>query len=115
MSWVLILIFWSKKLEIRTHIQNLITMNTRILLPLSALTLTAFAAEGKKKSPNIIVVFADDQAYEDLGCYGSPLIKTPCIDKMAAEGLRFTDFYTTSSVSSASRARLLIGKMNHRT
>lgn len=89
-------------------------MNFRILFTLSALSLTACATKSEKKSPNIIVVFADDQGYEDLGCYGSPLIKTPCVDKMATEGLRLTDFYASSSVSSASRAGLLTGKMNHR-
>ncbi len=68
----------------------------------------------KPKQPNIIVIMADDQGYQDLGCYGSPLIKTPAIDKMAAEGLRLTDFYQTSSVSSASRAGLLTGILNSR-
>ena len=47
-------------------------------------------------SPNIIVILADDQGYGDLGCYGSPYIRTPNIDRMAREGLRFTDFYAQS-------------------
>ncbi len=69
---------------------------------------------GTPSQPNIIVIMTDDQGYQDLGCYGSPLIKTPAIDKMAAEGLRLTDFYQSSSVSSASRAGLLTGRMNSR-
>ncbi len=69
---------------------------------------------GKPTPPNIIVIMTDDQGYQDLGCYGSPLIKTPAIDKMASEGLRLTDFYQSSSVSSASRAGLLSGRMNTR-
>lgn len=59
--------------------------------------------------PNIIIIFADDQGYQDLGCFGSPNIKTPNIDKMADEGVRFTDFYSAYCVCSASRASLLTG------
>ncbi len=66
------------------------------------------------KQPNVIVIFTDDQGYEDLGCYGSPLIKTPNIDKMASNGVKFTDFYVSASVSSASRAGLMTGKLNTR-
>ena len=67
-----------------------------------------YAAEDST-SPNIIVVFCDDQGYQDLGCFGSPNIKTPCVDRMAAEGMRFTDFYSGYCVCSASRASLLTG------
>jgi len=75
--------------------------------------LTVFASCGlaadKASKPNFIVIFADDQGYQDLGCFGSPLIKTPNIDKMAAEGMRFTDFYSANSVCTPSRAALLTG------
>lgn len=64
--------------------------------------------------PNIIVIFTDDQGYEDLGCYGSPKINTPEIDRMAAEGLRLKSFYVAASVCSASRASLLTGRYTHR-
>jgi arylsulfatase len=59
--------------------------------------------------PNIIVIFADDQGYRDLACYGAPNIKTPNIDQMASEGVRFTNFYVAQPVCSASRAALLTG------
>ena len=60
--------------------------------------------------PNIIIIFTDDQSYGDVGVYGSPNLATPGLDRMAAEGLRFTDFYVTTSVCSASRAALLTGR-----
>ncbi|MBF0196119.1 MAG: sulfatase [Planctomycetes bacterium] len=59
--------------------------------------------------PNVIIIFNDDQGYQDLGCYGSPDIKTPRVDQMAKEGMKFTDFYVASSVCSPSRAALLTG------
>ncbi|AWI10632.1 hypothetical protein CKA38_09950 [Ereboglobus luteus] len=73
---------------------------------------TVGAAE---KKPNIIVILTDDQGYQDLGCYGSPLIKTPNIDRMAREGARLTSFYAAASVCSPSRAGLLTGRYPQRT
>ncbi len=62
-----------------------------------------------RKKPNVVIIFMDDQGYQDLGCFGSPNIKTPNLDRMAAEGIRFTDFYAAASVCSPSRAALLTG------
>jgi len=67
------------------------------------------AGEGQRKLPNIVIVFTDDQGYQDLGCFGSPDIQTPNIDRMCREGMRFTDFYAAQAVCSASRAALLTG------
>lgn len=61
------------------------------------------------QSPNIIIIFTDDQGYQDVGCFGSPDINTPHLDKMAEEGIRLTDFYAAQAVCSASRAALLTG------
>ncbi len=59
--------------------------------------------------PNFVVIFTDDQGYQDVGCFGSPNINTPNLDRMAAEGMKFTDFYVAASVCSPSRAALLTG------
>jgi arylsulfatase A-like enzyme len=59
--------------------------------------------------PNFIVIFTDDQGYQDVGCFGSPSIETPNLDRMADEGAKFTDFYVAASVCSPSRAALLTG------
>lgn len=61
------------------------------------------------RPPNVILIVADDLGYSDLGCYGSRDIPTPHLDRMAAEGVRCTSFYSASSVCSASRAALLTG------
>jgi arylsulfatase A-like enzyme len=59
--------------------------------------------------PNFVIIFTDDQGYQDVGCFGSPNIKTPHLDRMAREGMRFTDFYVGQPVCTASRAALLTG------
>ena len=73
------------------------------LLVLSPLVATA-------EQPNFVVIFADDLGYGDLGVYGSATIRTPNLDRMAAEGMRFTDFYATAPFCSPSRASLLTGR-----
>src|SRR5262249_26951708 len=59
--------------------------------------------------PNIVIILTDDQGYGDLGCYGAKNICTPMLDQMARQGMRFTDFYASQAVCSASRASLLSG------
>lgn len=81
-----------------------------VLLPM----LTCAGLMQAQHKPNVVIIFTDDQGYQDLGCYGSPLIQTPSIDGMAREGLKLTDFYVSASVSSASRAGLLTGRLNTR-
>ena len=59
----------------------------------------------QSRKPNFVLIFMDDQGYQDVGCFGSPNIDTPNLDKMAAEGMRFTDFYSASAVCRASVSR----------
>jgi arylsulfatase A len=61
------------------------------------------------RRPNVVLIYVDDMGYGDVGCYGNKLIRTPNIDKLAADGVRFTDFYVAQAVCSASRAALLTG------
>jgi len=63
----------------------------------------------EERSPNIVLIFTDDQGYQDVGVYGSPNIKTPNLDQMAADGVRMTHYYAAQAVCSASRAGILTG------
>ena len=75
------------------------------------LFLSSCAKVDRKIKPNFIIIFADDLGYGDLGSYGHPTIKTPHLDQMASEGMRFTQFYVGSSICTPSRAALLTGKL----
>ena len=63
----------------------------------------------RRRRPNVVLINCDDLGYGDLGCYGSTLNATPAIDRLAAEGLRFTSFYMASPVCSPSRGAMLTG------
>ncbi|MCX7002340.1 MAG: sulfatase-like hydrolase/transferase, partial [bacterium] len=69
----------------------------------------ASAPGAKRTKPNIILIVADDLGYGDLGCYGQRRIRTPRLDRMAAQGMRFTHFYSGAPVCAPSRAVLLTG------
>jgi arylsulfatase A-like enzyme len=83
---------------------------------LLAFPLTGGAAQGgdKPRPPNVVIVFVDDMGYGDLGCFGARKIKTPNLDRMARQGVRFTDFYVAQPVCSASRASILTGRYANR-
>jgi len=70
---------------------------------------TGRRAAGARGGPNIIFILADDLGYGDLGCYGQETIQTPNLDRMAAEGMLFTDFYAGSTVCAPSRCCLMTG------
>ena len=75
-------------------------------LPLARLY--AGTSDDSASRPNIILIFTDDQGYQDVGCFGSTTIKTPNLDQMAAEGMRLTSFYA-QPVCGVSRAALMTG------
>lgn len=81
----------------------------RIISFLLLLQNAGFADQNSRK-PNIIYILADDLGYGDLGCYGQKVIQTPNLDRMAAEGIRFTQHYSGSTVCAPSRSALLQGK-----
>lgn len=77
----------------------------------AALTLPCCSRSVRRpeRPPNIVILFTDDQGYSDVGMFGARGFETPNLDRMAAEGIRFTDFYVSQPVCSASRASLLTG------
>ena len=72
-------------------------------------------AEKPDRPPNIIIIYADDMGYGDMGTYGHPTIRTPNFDRMAVEGMKFTQFYVGASVCTPSRAALMTGRLPIRT
>jgi len=68
----------------------------------------------REELPNIVVIYCDDLGYGDLACFGNTDIRTPNIDRMASEGMKFTEFYSASPVCSPSRAALLTGRIPQR-
>ena len=68
----------------------------------------------RAEKPNVVIMFMDDMGYSDIGAFGSKNYPTPNLDRMAREGRKFTDFYVTQAVCSASRAGLMTGCYNNR-
>ena len=89
-------------------------MTRRECLRIGAGGLSAGLAHSSTRPPNFVIVLCDDLGYGDLGCYGSPVIKTPNLDRFADEGIRFTDCYAAAPVCSPSRAGLLTGRTPNR-
>lgn len=76
----------------------------------SASLLLAFTATAQQKKPNIVLILADDLGIGDLGAYGQKIIQTPNIDRLAAHGLKFTQFYSGTTVCAPSRSALMTGQ-----
>ena len=83
-------------------------------LPATLMILTLLAspaAAAEAGTPNFVVIFCDDLGYGDLACFGHPTIATPNLDRMAAEGMKFTQFYSAAPVCTPSRAALMTGRL----
>ena len=81
-------------------------MYKSFLFLLTLFSLSAYSAE----KPNIIYILADDLGYNEVGCYGQKKIRTPHLDKMAEDGMRFTQHYSGSAVCAPSRCVLMTGQ-----
>ncbi len=98
----------SNKFLFRTFWGGLLT-GLIVVLPCSTFAQTEQERKPAPRLPSIIFILADDLGYGDIGCYGQTMIKTPNIDKLAEEGMRFTDFYAGDTVCAPSRCSLMTG------
>jgi arylsulfatase A len=87
----------------------------KILVPFLTVLFLALCAAGAERPPNIIVIMVDDMGYGGLSCYDNSYFKTPEIDRLAAEGLRLTDYHSNGSVCSPTRAALMTGRYQYRS
>ncbi len=102
------------------HVLKLV-LRSKLVLIICLLILTRLSSaatddspDGDNERPNIVVILCDDLGYGDLECYGHPHIKTPNLNRLAAEGIRCTDFYSAAPVCSPSRVGLLTGRSPNR-
>lgn len=101
--------FWRER-HFAIRYEMIFTKRLSLFLALFCALLGFATSAIAAQRPNIIIVMADDMGYGDLSCYGHPTIRTPNLDRMAAEGLRFTDFYAGANLCTPSRAALLTGR-----
>ncbi len=96
--------------------QKSLYRRSRLLVLCSILGVLASARTpaAASRPPNFVIIFADDLGYSDVGVYGAQGYSTPNIDRMAAEGIRFTDFYAAANVCTPSRAALMTGSYPNR-
>jgi len=87
-----------------------VSLDRRAFFRSVAGALAAGSLSAAPRRPNIVIIYADDLGYGYLGCYGHPAIRTPHLDRMAAEGMRFTQWYSAAPVCTPSRAALLTGR-----
>jgi len=97
-----------------TRNSPLISLSAILAISLLALVHRESSAAQTQARPNIIFVLVDDMGYADLGCYGAKVIRTPNIDRLAREGLKFTDFYANAPVCTPTRCAFITGRWQQR-
>jgi len=90
-------------------------MNRILFIALFGFLFSQGTAQNKSNQPNIILIMADDLGYGDISCYGSDYIQTPALDKMASEGIKFTDYHSNGAVCTPTRAALMTGNYQQRS
>jgi len=99
----------SNRFKSRLHHRDMIQRIATWIAVAACLAIHTTVNAAKDAPPNVVIIFIDDQGYYDLGCYGATEVDTPRIDRLAAEGIRFTDYYAAAPICSPSRAGLLTG------
>ena len=84
-----------------------------LLALFAAVSTSTLQAADSKDRPNLVLIIADDMAWDDCGAYGHPHIKTPNLDKLAADGMRFDNAFLTCSSCSPSRSSIITGRYPH--
>ena len=87
----------------------------RLLIPIFAFSTVACTSQTTEEKPNIIFFFTDDQAYDTLGSYGNPDVKTHNIDRLGSQGVIFDRHYDTTAICMASRANVMTGMYEYKT
>ena len=85
-----------------------------ILILLLSLVLLSLGKSADRPKLNVVFILIDDMGWTDLGCYGSDYYETPNVDRLAQQGMKFTDAHTTSSVCTPSRFSVMTGRYNFR-
>lgn len=96
-------------------LSRLLVLFCLLHLPGMALLPAAMGQGQAGKRPNIVLIIADDVSWDDLGCYGNPVVRTPNIDRIAKQGIRFNQAYLTTSSCSPSRNSIISGRYPHNT
>ena len=103
---------WTRSVQLATTLRGLFILACAVLAAINQSPTRA--ADRDALRPNVIVILTDDMGYADLGCYGSRDIKTPHLDRLAAQGVRLTSFYSSGPVCTPTRAALMTGRWQQR-
>lgn len=97
----------------REFLKSSAIVTTSLLSGIYPTNATAKATKHNSTRPNVILIMTDDQGYGDLSCHGNPVLKTPNLDSLYAESVRFTDFHV-NPFCAPTRASLMVGKISDR-